>query len=54
VNPRSNPATYSGLAPIIRDFFAHMTGHPPSHFSFNRSEGACPVCKLAITHKLAI
>ncbi|MBN2532790.1 MAG: ATP-binding cassette domain-containing protein [Spirochaetales bacterium] len=44
VNPRSNPATYSGLAPIIRDFFAQETGYSSSHFSFNRPGGACPVC----------
>ncbi len=45
VNPRSNPATYTGLADIIRDLFAAQTGLTPSHFSFNRPEGACPTCK---------
>jgi len=44
-NPRSNPATYTKLADIIRDLFAAATGLSPSHFSFNRPEGACPVCK---------
>ncbi|MHB9033059.1 MAG: excinuclease ABC subunit UvrA [Anaerolineae bacterium] len=45
INPRSNPATYTGLADIIRDAFAAQTGLAASHFSFNRPEGACPVCK---------
>ncbi|MFX1581049.1 MAG: hypothetical protein ACFFCJ_02265 [Promethearchaeota archaeon] len=44
-NPRSNPATYTKLADIIRDLFAEATGLSRSHFSFNRPEGACPVCK---------
>ncbi len=43
-NPRSNPATYTKLADIIRDLFATVTGLSPSHFSFNRPEGACPTC----------
>jgi excinuclease ABC subunit A len=45
LNPRSNPATYTKLADIIRDTFARQTGLTPSHFSFNRPEGACPACK---------
>ena len=44
-NPRSNPATYTKLADIIRDLFASGTGLSPSHFSFNRPEGACPTCE---------
>lgn len=44
-NPRSNPATYTKLADIIRDCFAARTGLSASHFSFNRPEGACPVCE---------
>ena len=43
-NPRSNPATYTKLADIIRDCFAAATGLSASHFSFNRPEGACPDC----------
>jgi excinuclease ABC subunit A len=43
-NPRSNPATYTNLADIIRDCFASATGLSSSHFSFNRPEGACPTC----------
>ena len=43
-NPRSNPATYTKLADIIRDLFATAGGLSASHFSFNRPEGACPTC----------
>ncbi|MBU7004263.1 MAG: ATP-binding cassette domain-containing protein, partial [Theionarchaea archaeon] len=44
-NPRSNPATYTKLADVIRDIFASKTDLTRSHFSFNRSEGACAECK---------
>jgi excinuclease ABC subunit A len=44
-NPHSNPATYTKLADIIRDYFAAQTSYSASHFSFNRPEGACPVCE---------
>jgi excinuclease ABC subunit A len=44
-NPRSNPATYTKLSDVVRDLFAAATGLSASHFSFNRPEGACPVCK---------
>jgi excinuclease ABC subunit A len=44
-NPRSNPATYTKFSDVIRDFYADITGLSPSHFSFNRPEGACPTCK---------
>jgi len=43
-NPRSNPATYTKLSDVVRDAFAAATGFSPSHFSFNRPEGACPAC----------
>ncbi|HNS50316.1 MAG TPA: ATP-binding cassette domain-containing protein [Anaerolineae bacterium] len=43
-NPRSNPATYTKLADCIRDLFSQATGLSPSHYSFNRPEGACPTC----------
>ena len=43
-NPRSNPATYTKLADIVRDLFASATGLSPSHFSFNRPKGACQNC----------
>jgi len=44
-NPRSNPATYTKLSDIVRNLYANATGLSPSHFSFNRPEGACPTCK---------
>ncbi|UCC76463.1 MAG: ATP-binding cassette domain-containing protein, partial [Anaerolineales bacterium] len=44
-NPRSNPATYTKLSDTVRDLFSTVTGLTPSHFSFNRPEGACPACK---------
>ncbi len=44
-NPRSNPATYTKLSDCIRDLFSQATGLSPSHFSFNRPEGACPTCE---------
>jgi excinuclease ABC subunit A len=44
-NPRSSPATFTKLSDVIRDYFALISGLSPSHFSFNRKEGACPVCK---------
>ena len=43
-NPRSNPATYTKLADLIRSLFAAAGGFSPAHFSFNRPEGACPTC----------
>ncbi len=44
-NPRSNPATYTKLADIVRDLYSGATDLSKSHFSFNRPEGACPTCK---------
>ncbi|MCZ6889335.1 MAG: ATP-binding cassette domain-containing protein [Gammaproteobacteria bacterium] len=44
-NPRSNPATYTKLADVIRDGFAAATDLTASHFTFNRKEGACPECE---------
>ncbi len=43
-NPRSNPATYTGLADVLRDLYSRETGMPASCFSFNRPEGACASC----------
>ncbi|HUT81356.1 MAG TPA: hypothetical protein VMZ29_09160 [Candidatus Bathyarchaeia archaeon] len=43
-NPRSNPATYTNLSDIIRDIFSSETRLSSSHFSFNRTEGACSEC----------
>jgi len=44
-NPRSNPATYTKLSDVVRELYAEATGLSPSHFSFNRPEGACPTCR---------
>jgi len=44
-NPRSNPATYTKLLDFIRDCFAANTGLDATNFSFNTSQGACPICK---------
>lgn len=44
-NPRSNPATYTKLSDVIRELYSRATRLSPSHFSFNRPEGRCPLCK---------
>lgn len=47
--PRSTPATYIGLFPIIRDWFAQLPesklrGYQPGQFSFNVKGGRCESC----------
>lgn len=47
--PRSTPATYTGLFPLIRDVFAalpesRMRGYIPGRFSFNVKGGRCERC----------
>jgi excinuclease ABC subunit A len=47
--PRSNPATYTGLFDMIRDWYADLSeakirGLKPSHFSFNVRGGRCEAC----------
>jgi excinuclease ABC subunit A len=47
--PRSTPATYVGLFPMIRDLFAHLPesklrGYEPGRFSFNVKGGRCETC----------
>ncbi len=47
--PRSTPATYVGLFPLIRDLFAHLPdsklrGYEPGRFSFNVKGGRCETC----------
>jgi excinuclease ABC subunit A len=48
--PRSNPATYTGLFTVIRDFFtllpeAKIRGYKAGRFSFNVEGGRCEDCK---------
>ncbi|MFH1051518.1 MAG: excinuclease ABC subunit UvrA [bacterium] len=48
--PRSNPATYTGLFTIIRDFFAllpeaKIRGYKAGRFSFNVPGGRCEECE---------
>ncbi len=47
--PRSTPATYVGLFPMIRDLYAHLPesklrGYEPGRFSFNVKGGRCETC----------
>jgi excinuclease ABC subunit A len=48
--PRSNPATYTKLFDLVRDFFAElpearMHGYTPGRFSFNVKGGRCEACE---------
>ncbi|MCB0355936.1 MAG: excinuclease ABC subunit UvrA [Bdellovibrionales bacterium] len=47
--PRSTPATYVGVLPMIRDLYsrlpeAKIRGYKPGHFSFNVKGGRCETC----------
>ncbi|MBQ3396569.1 MAG: excinuclease ABC subunit UvrA, partial [Synergistaceae bacterium] len=47
--PRSNPATYTGVFSLIREFFAELPdakirGYSPGRFSFNVKGGRCEAC----------
>jgi excinuclease ABC subunit A len=47
--PRSNPGTYTGVLPPIRDLFAQTPdararGYKPGRFSFNIRGGRCEAC----------
>jgi excinuclease ABC subunit A len=48
--PRSNPGTYIGVFPFIRELFsrtpeARMRGYGPGRFSFNVKGGRCEACE---------
>jgi excinuclease ABC subunit A len=48
--PRSTPATYIGVLPLIRELFAElpeskMRGYSPGWFSFNIPGGRCEACQ---------
>jgi excinuclease ABC subunit A len=55
--PRSNPATYTGLFGLIRDFYtllpeARIRGYKVGRFSFNVSGGRCEECEGAGLKKI--
>lgn len=48
--PRSTPATYVGLLPLIRELYAQipeakLRGYGPGRFSFNTKGGRCETCQ---------
>ena len=55
--PRSNPATYTGIFTLIRDFFAMLPeskvrGYKSGRFSFNVKGGRCEECEGAGIKKI--
>ncbi len=55
--PRSNPATYTGMFTLIRDFYAilpesKIRGYKPGRFSFNVKDGRCENCQGAGIRKI--
>ena len=50
--PRSNPATYTGILPLVRDLYSQIPeskirGFKPGRFSFNVKGGRCEACQGA-------
>ncbi|MDR1875238.1 MAG: excinuclease ABC subunit UvrA [Synergistaceae bacterium] len=57
--PRSNPATYTGVFSLIREFFAGLPeagirGYKPGRFSFNVKGGRCEACGGAGSVKMSM
>lgn len=57
--PRSNPATYTGVFSLIRDFFAELPeanirGYKAGRFSFNVKGGRCESCGGAGSVKVSM
>ncbi len=57
--PRSNPATYTGVFSLIREFFAGLPeakirGYLPGRFSFNVKGGRCEACGGAGSMKVSM
>ncbi len=55
--PRSNPATYTGIFTMIRDFYAllpesKVRGYKAGRFSFNVKDGRCEECEGAGIKKI--
>ena len=57
--PRSNPATYTGVFSLIREFYAGLPeakirGYGPGRFSFNVRGGRCEACGGAGSMKISM
>lgn len=57
--PRSVPATYVGVLPLVRELFSHLPesklrGYRPGQFSFNVKGGRCEFCEGAGTKKVSM
>ena len=57
--PRSNPATYTGVFSLIREFYAGLPeakirGYGPGRFSFNVKGGRCEACGGAGSMKISM